>query len=138
MSSNRAVVEAFYAAGGPVADPDVLEELFHPDYVSHTSPPGMEPGVGQAIALRGFLQSAFSDIRYELLDVVDDGERVATRTRISAIHTGDGLGFPATRKPFTAEQMHFLRFADGKMIEHWGVRDDAGMMRQIGAIPVAA
>src|SRR5689334_22363809 len=135
--SNRTVVEDFYAAGGPDADPATLSELFHPDYVSHTSPPGMEPGIGQAISLREFLRSAFSDIHYELLDVVEDGDRVATRTRISAIHTGDGLGFPATRKPFTADQMHFLRFADGKIVEHWGARDDAGMMRQLGAIPAA-
>jgi predicted ester cyclase len=30
--------------------------------------------------------------------------------------------------------MHLLRFADdGRIVEHWGVRDDAGMMRQISA-----
>jgi predicted ester cyclase len=135
MSSNRSQVEAFYAAGGPVADPAVLQDLFHPEYVSHTSPPGMEPGIGQAISLREFLHAAFSDVDYKLLDVVEDGDLVATRTSISAVHSGDALGFPATGKPFTAEQMHFLRFADGKIVEHWGVRDDAGMMRQIGAIP---
>jgi predicted ester cyclase len=31
--------------------------------------------------------------------------------------------------------MHFVRFRDGKAIEHWGVRDDMGMMRQLGAVP---
>ena len=34
--------------------------------------------------------------------------------------------------------MHFLRFADGKIVEHWAVRDDAAMMRQIGMIPAGA
>jgi hypothetical protein len=30
--------------------------------------------------------------------------------------------------------MHLMRFAeDGRIVEHWGVRDDAGMMRQIKA-----
>jgi predicted ester cyclase len=48
-----------------------------------------------------------------------------------AIHTGDTFGFPGTGEPFV-EQMHLMRFADdGRIIEHWGVRDDAGMMRQI-------
>lgn len=137
--SNRSQVEAFYAAGGPVADSSTLGELFHDDYVSHTSPPGMEPGPGQAFALRGFLESAFDDIHYELIRIVEDGDLVATHTRVSATHSGDALGFPATGKPFSVEQMHFLRFADdGKIVEHWAVRDDAGMMRQIGAIPVAA
>jgi predicted ester cyclase len=31
--------------------------------------------------------------------------------------------------------MHFLRFRDGKAIEHWAVRDDLGMMRQLGVLP---
>jgi len=135
---NRAAVEAFYSAGGPDADPAVLMEVFHPDYVSHTSPPGMEPGIEQALALREFLHSAFADIHYELLDAIEDGDQVATRTRITATHAGDGLGFPATGKRFTADQMHFVRFADGKIVEHWAVRDDAAMMRQIGMIPAAA
>jgi predicted SnoaL-like aldol condensation-catalyzing enzyme len=30
--------------------------------------------------------------------------------------------------------MHIVRFQDGKAIEHWGVRDDSGMMRQLGVI----
>ena len=29
--------------------------------------------------------------------------------------------------------MHMLRIADGKIAEHWGIRDDAGMMRQLAA-----
>ncbi len=31
--------------------------------------------------------------------------------------------------------MHFVRFRDGKAIEHWGVRDDLGMMKQLGFMP---
>jgi predicted ester cyclase len=136
--SNRSQVEAFYAAGGPVADTATLTELFHDDYVSHTSPPEEPAGPGQAISLRGFLASAFDDVHYELIRMTGDGDLIATHTRISATHAGDGLGFPATGKPFSVEQMHFVRFADGKIVEHWGVRDDAEMLRQIGMIPGAA
>jgi predicted ester cyclase len=33
--------------------------------------------------------------------------------------------------------MHFVHFSkdDNKMVEHWGARDDLGMMRQLGVIP---
>src|SRR4051812_38396976 len=115
--SNRNLVEAFYAAGGPVADPEVLRDLFHRDYVSHTSPPGMEPGIGQAIGLREFLHAAFSDVHYELLQMTGEGDLIATHTRISATHTGGALGIAPTGRSFSAEQMHFVRFADGRMIE---------------------
>ena len=131
---HREQIEAFYAAGGPVADTDTLERVFHPDYVSHTSPPGTPPGLPTALGLRGFLGAAFSDVRYELVRAVVEDDHAAVYTRMSATHSGDALGFPATDRPFTAEQMHLLRFAgDGRVVEHWAVRDDAGMMRQLGA-----
>lgn len=132
--SHRSLVEFFYAANGPMADDETLERVFHPDYVSHTSPPQTPPGLATAIDLRNFLSATFSDVQYRLVTAVVEGDLVATHTRISAVHTGDTFGFPGTNEPFEVEQMHLMRFADdGRIVEHWGVRDDAGMMRQIGA-----
>jgi predicted ester cyclase len=132
-TSARQLVEDFYAAGGPVGDPDQFASIFHDEYVSHTSPPGMEPGVGQAISLREFMTSTFSDVEYELIRIVADGELVATHTFCRGRHTGHGLGIEPTGRRFEAEQMHVIRVADGRIAEHWGVRDDAGMMRQLAA-----
>jgi len=42
---------------------------------------------------------------------------------------------PPTRRAIRQAHMHFVRFRDGKAIEHWGLRDDVGMMRQIGLMP---
>ena len=30
-----------------------------------------------------------------------------------------------------------VRIADGRIVEHWGVNDDLGLMGQLGAIPTA-
>jgi predicted ester cyclase len=128
---HRELIESFYDAGGPVADTATLERVFHPDYVSHTSPPETPHGVATALDLRGFLQASFSDIEYRLVRAVVEGDYAAAYTQVSAVHTGDTFGFPATNRPFSVEQMHLMRFADGQIVEHWGVRDDAGMMRQI-------
>lgn len=142
--SHRSLIESFYAANGPMADDATLERVFHPDFVSHTSPPETPPGLPTAIDLRDFLSATFSDVEYRLVEVVADGDLVATRTRVSAVHTGDTFGFPGTGRRFEVDQMHVMRFADdGRVVEHWGVRDDLSMMRQIGAVvalpePVAA
>lgn len=35
---------------------------------------------------------------------------------------------------FSVEHMHIYRMTDGRIAEHWVVRDDLGMMKQISAI----
>ena len=46
--SHRTLIESFYRADGPMADDETLERTFHPDYVSHTSPPETPPGMTTA------------------------------------------------------------------------------------------
>ncbi|MGW6422405.1 ester cyclase [Nocardia sp. NPDC055053] len=43
--------------------------------------------------------------------------------------------FPATGKSFAITRTHWIRIADGKVIEHWANRDDLGMSMQVGALP---
>jgi predicted SnoaL-like aldol condensation-catalyzing enzyme len=131
-AANRKLVEEFYAAGGPVGDVQDFPRFFGPTYVSHTSPEGVAPGMAQAEALLAFLGRTFSDVEYELLRVVADDEHAAVHAVMHATHTGDGLGVPPTDRRISAEQMHFVRFEDGKIVEHWAVRDDAGLLRQLG------
>jgi len=133
-ADNRKLVEDFYAAGGPVADPDQFGRWFSPRYVSHSAPEGAERGMSHAESLRAFLDRTFSDVSYELLRVVADDELAAVHAVMHATHTGDGLGgVKPTGKRVSAEQMHFVRFEDGKIVEHWAVRDDAGLLRQLGS-----
>lgn len=32
------------------------------------------------------------------------------------------------------ELVHIFRVREGKIVEHWAVRDDLGLMKQLGAI----
>ena len=130
--ANRKLVEDFYAAGGPLADRDELPRFFGPRYVSHNAPAGSERGMSHAEALRASLEQSFSDVSYEVLRVVADDDFAAVHAVMRATHSGDGLGVKPTGRKVSAEQMHFVRFEDGKIVEHWAVRDDAGLVRQLG------
>jgi hypothetical protein len=46
------------------------------------------------------------------------------------------MGEPPTGRSVRNNHMHFVRFRDGKAVEHWGVREDLGMMRQLGLVVV--
>ena len=54
---------------------------------------------------------------------------------MSGTHQGPLMGMPPTGRSMQQAHMHFVRFRDGKAIEHWGVRDDLSMMQQLGVIP---
>ena len=44
-------------------------------------------------------------------------------------------GGPEGLRQVVQEQIHLRRFANGKGVEHRAVRDDLGLLRQMGAIP---
>jgi len=44
------------------------------------------------------------------------------------------MGVP-TERHVASSQVHIVRFQDGLGIEHWAVRDDLSLMRQLGVLP---
>jgi predicted ester cyclase len=80
------------------------------------------------------LRTAFPDLHFEIKELVAERDTVAGRLTMSGTHEGPLMGTPPTGRSVRQDQMHFVRFQDGKAVEHWGVRDDLGMMQQLGVI----
>lgn len=131
IEQNIALAERFIEEVWRQGQVDAIDELFAEDYVDHSF--GPEP-VGRD-ALKGFVVSfraAFPDMEYDLQQVVAEGDTVASRDTVRATHKGDFMGIPATGKSVAIPAMHFLRFANGKIAEHWGNTDVMSMMQQLG------
>jgi predicted ester cyclase len=45
------------------------------------------------------------------------------------------MGNPPTGKPVEIDVIDIVRFEDGKVVEHWGIADQMGLMLQLGLIP---
>lgn len=118
----------------PALDDVALAEVVAPDFVERGGQ-GEEPGVEGVRRRMHWLASAFSDQRWEIHDVVAENDLVAVHATHHARHTGDLMGIPPTGREVAYAYVHFLRFRDGKAIEHWSVRDDMMLMRQLGVIP---
>jgi predicted ester cyclase len=117
----------------PGGDVDALAEVIHPDFVDHDGPPGAPPGPeGMAWSL-GMLQAAFSERRWELHQVITEDDTVVLFCTFHGRHTGQFMGLAPTSRSVAFRQVHIIRFQDGKGIEHWAVRDDLGLLRQLGA-----
>jgi steroid delta-isomerase-like uncharacterized protein len=114
---------------------DVADELVAPDFLNHEAPPGRNRGPESMRGLATMLRTAFPDLHFTIEELVGEGDTVAGRVTLSGTHEGPLMGMPPTGRSVRQNSMHFVRFRDGKAIEHWGVRDDLGMMQQLGVIP---
>lgn len=125
----RGVIEALHAG-----DVERIGGLVAEDFVDHGAPPWAPQGRAGYLEIMRFLRDALQ-IRYELHEVVADGDMVAVRATVHGLHTTGHLGFEPTGRPYAMSTMHMYRASDGLLAEHWGVRDELGVLWQVGALP---
>ncbi|MEK7324778.1 MAG: ester cyclase [Chloroflexota bacterium] len=116
-------------------DMSLFESLLAPDAVEHAVPPGMPPTRETAKQFVTMLRAAFPDSHYHVDDVIAEGDRVVQRVTCHGTMKGEFLGMPATGKSATWTEMHIVRVANGKIVEHWANVDQLGMLQQLGLAP---
>lgn len=113
----------------------IAEEIIHPAFFDHTNPPGMQEGVAGHKAIVALFRAAFPDGRWDIEDLICEGDKIVARTTFRGTHGGDFFGIPPTGKRVEMGGVHIMRVAEGRVAEHWGSNDDLGMMRQLGVVP---
>lgn len=96
-----------------------------------------QPGPVGFLATSQWLRDAFSNLRFELHETLAaDGTVIAVAT-MTGEHTGPFNGIAPTGKRITHEQVHIFAVADGQIKHHRAVRDDLGLLLQLGWRPGA-
>ena len=92
------------------------------------------PGI--AVAAREWIapfRASFPDVRMEVVDLIAEGETVVARFTCSATHTGVWLGHLPTNRRFEAiDEVSIFRFANGQIVEAWGIEDNLARLTQLG------
>jgi predicted ester cyclase len=131
----KAVVRRYIEEVWNGHDLDAIDELVSPEYVNYAATTA-EYQCGGAKHIMEWLLSVFPDHRFDIEDAAADGDTVAVRGTCTATHEGELWDIPPTGKRFAAQQQsHWFRVSEGKVAEHWAVRDDLSMMRQLGVMP---
>jgi ketosteroid isomerase-like protein len=132
--------------GDPALAAEVVGADFH-NRESVNSPAACAiPGPAGVLASSAWMRSAFTDLRFPVLDTGVDDERgqVFVRVRMQGRHTGPFVLFrdgkldkilPPSGREMDYEQIHVLTVRDGKVVNHEAVRDDLTMLGQLGALP---
>jgi predicted ester cyclase len=109
-----------------------FEDVFHPAATSREAgdapKAARDKGPAAFYAAAVWLRKAFSDLRWDIHQLVAEGDLVVVYSTMSGRHTGpfvhyDDRGMvtqvmPPTGRTFAAKQTHWFRLADGKVIEH--------------------
>ena len=104
------------------------------DVVDHSLPPGIAPGAeGVRQQFDGF-RAGLRDFRATILHQVAEGDLVITHKVFHGTHTGELLGIPPTGTEVEILVMDVVRVAGGRIVEHWGIVDQLGLLQQLGAI----
>jgi steroid delta-isomerase-like uncharacterized protein len=115
---------------------EVIDEVIADNSVDHSSlPPGMPPGKEGLKLLVKTLRSAFPDFKITIDLQVAEGDLVVARATTTGTMKGEFAGMPPSGKKATWEAIHITRIKDGKIVEHWQVQDQLGMLQQLGFIP---
>lgn len=132
---NKALIRRVFEEVWNAGNLDLVDELYHPDYVRHNAAGGVPLGPAGERRHRAAFRAAFPDLHITAEDIIAEGDRVAVRYRWHATHQGEFLGIPATGRRMTLSGIAIHRVVGGKIKELWVVGDELGLMRQLGAIP---
>ena len=136
---NKAVIERYFREVLDQKRIDLMPELIAPDAILHR--PGFDvTGLNAAMQrLRGVLQD-FTVFSTELSGLVAEGDMVSvrvrrrTRVRPHAFHSRAGDMMIAAEQALDWTAIAQFRLKDGKIAEEWVMRDELGMLIQIGKV----
>ncbi len=127
---NTQISNALYACMDS-ADTLRLRELLHENYLDHDA---QEPSrsYDEFVGLIEALHGGFSDIHHEVEIVHSIGpDLVFARWRMTARHTGEFFGAPATGRSVVLRGHDLMRVVDGRITELWHVEQLLQLMGQI-------
>ncbi len=133
--SNKLVVRCLYEWVWNLGELDVLEEVVTSDVVGHRS--DRPDDLGREVLRRSVITlcEAFPNGKFDIEDMVEEGDRVAVRYTARATHTGPFRGLAPTGNNITVAGFALYRLAEGKIVERWEILDQMSLMQQLRSRP---
>ena len=132
LEANKQIVRDYFKAF-LAADEAWWTRHIAPDFKRHD--PGLPfevVGPGGVKKLAEALLPGIPDMELPIVDLVAEGEKVLARLSVKGTHAGELMGVPATGAKIDIDVLDLFQIRDGRLIEHWALLDNLGLLRQIG------
>jgi predicted ester cyclase len=137
---NSALIARLYSEGINRQDPVAAAAFYSPDAKNHGRTAGRE-GMRKVFEA---LFSTFPDFRYRIEEATAEDDRVVCKVTMTGTHLGEptmpqafgGMlaGVAPTGRKVEVLQFHSFRVKGDQILEHSAVRDDLGMLKQLGLV----
>jgi predicted ester cyclase len=131
-AANKALVRRFYREVYVDWSMALVDEVVSPRFTSHD---WQDDGARGPLAFRDYyaaIRSAVPDARYEVDDLIAEGDKVVVRWRLLGTHEGDFGGIAATGRAIALKGIAIYRVDSGMLMERWVVSDLHGLLEEIG------
>jgi steroid delta-isomerase-like uncharacterized protein len=115
-----------------------VDNALAPGAVDHQEPDGTDFAAHLKNVI-STLRTAFPDLRFNVHEIVCEGDVVACRSTMSGTHQGPlrigpMAGLPVSGTSIEVPHMHFFRYdAEGRLTDLWHVWNTLMLARQLGA-----
>lgn len=133
---NKAVVRRIYDELLNQEKKSVIDEIYAQDLITHDPFMGTTTGIDAFRHLLGMFDAAFPGHRVEVHAISAEGDYVTVLHTHKAKHTGPFMNLEPTGREVSVNGIELFRMQDGKIAEFWRHDDDAGLLMQLGAIPM--
>ena len=130
IERNVAAMRRLFEEGFTRGHADVCDELVAPDAIEHQR--GLKGGAEGTKETIRTLHAWFSEFELTIDDLVAQGDQVWMRATGGGLNTGSIFGRPPTGRRAVITVFDQVRFRDGRIVEHWGVPDQLGLLMQLG------
>ena len=110
---NKAVVRRFITEALSGRNVGVADEVLASNYVNRMTGADLAAFKGMLAGM----SSALADLRFEIDDLVAEGDAVVARWNMEATHTGSLMGESPTGKKISARGLTYYRLDNGKIVE---------------------
>lgn len=138
MTVNERAVRDLFERVWNAGDVAAVDELLAPRYVIHSDPG--DPWDGRTLDIAGFKdrltasRAPFPDLRFEIADVLVDGDRVAVSWLMRGTNTGPLEGRPPTGRAIEARGITIYYLENGRIAGHTQAMDRMAVVQQLGLL----